>query len=117
GSRAFLAAVRGRRIDAVGRRGKFFVLELDGGPVLIGHLRMTGRLLVRPAAQPDPPFTRVRLALDDGRALLFTDVRKFGRLCVAPDVETRLGHLGPEPLGPGLTARWLARALAARRRA
>src|SRR2546426_5635421 len=39
------ARLRGRRIVAVRRRGKFVVFDLDGGEALIVSLRMTGQLL------------------------------------------------------------------------
>ena len=36
-----------RRIEAVERRGKYLLIELDGGRTLAIHLRMTGNLLLR----------------------------------------------------------------------
>lgn len=112
--RAFCAALAGRRITAVRRRAKYFVLDLDDGRMLVGHLRMTGRLYV--ASEPDPLRTRARFDLDDGRLLLFTDVRKFGRLQLARTLEEALPPLGPEPLDGVLDGKWMAEALAARRR-
>jgi formamidopyrimidine-DNA glycosylase len=111
--RGFCEALRGRRITAVRRRAKYFVLDLDDGRLLVGHLRMTGRLYV--AREPDPLRTRARFDLDDGRLLLFTDVRKFGRLQLARSLDEALPPLGPEPL-EALDGEWLAGALAARRR-
>ena len=40
------AQVAGRRIDALGRRGKYLLLELEGDLTLVMHLRMTGNLLL-----------------------------------------------------------------------
>src|SRR5258706_15022894 len=50
----FATRLVGREITGVGRRGKFVVLELDGGEALIVSLRMTGKLLFRqPGARDD----------------------------------------------------------------
>lgn len=76
----FAAAVEGRRVEALGRRGKYLLLRLSGGVVMVVHLRMTGRLWICPAGAPAELHTHARLALDDGRELRFRDVRRFGRL-------------------------------------
>lgn len=116
------ARLRGRRLEAAVRRGKFLWLLLDEGPgrgddALLAHLGMSGQLLVRgPAAQPAPgdrgvdpvaepgpagwvdhPHLRVRLALDDGSALDFVDQRTFGHLSVpdlVPTPDAAPGGLG-----------------------
>ncbi len=111
----FLSLVRGRRILNVTRRGKYLVLPLTDGWTLLIHLRMTGNLRVQPVDRPVDPHTRVVLSLDDGRALHFTDQRKFGRLWLVQDPETVLGGLGPEPLDRSFTARDLAARLRGRR--
>jgi formamidopyrimidine-DNA glycosylase len=46
-------AVEGRRVERLGRRGKYFIFELDDEVFLLVHLRMTGNLLLDPA--PDTP--------------------------------------------------------------
>jgi len=115
--RAFATSVRGASVAGVSRRAKFILLSLlrgenDAGALVV-HLRMTGRLHVEPAGRPPGPYTRVALALDDGRFLDFVDVRKFGRFEFHKDPTSRLAHLGPEPLEPGFDRAWLRRALAA----
>src|SRR5690606_26254605 len=67
----------GPRIEAVGRRGKYLLLELDDGRQLVVHLGMTGQLRLRPAGEPDP-YVRAWWALDDGQVLELRDVRRFG---------------------------------------
>ena len=42
------------------------------------HLRMTGNLLLGEQDTEEPDHLRVRVDLDDGRRLLFVDVRRFG---------------------------------------
>ena len=119
--RAFSRAVSGARVARVWRRAKFVVadLERDGAAAgaLVGHLRMTGRMHVEPAGYDPGPYVKVSLALDDGSAFHFVDVRKFGRLTWADDPATVLGALGPEPLGDDFTAPSFHDALRARRRA
>jgi formamidopyrimidine-DNA glycosylase len=112
---AFCKGMEGQVFAHFGRRGKFMLLGLAGGDTLIVHLRMTGRLHLEPASTGPSPHTHVVMALDDGRALHYTDTRKFGRLWLVSDPETVLGHLGPEPLGAGFTAAYLAGRLAGRR--
>ena len=76
----FAAGVAGRRIEAIGRRGKQLIVDLSGGAFLTIHLKMTGQLFVVPADAPEDPYVRLVLELDDGRELRFRDIRKFGRV-------------------------------------
>ena len=106
----------GRRIEAVGRRGKYFIVELEDEVHLVMHLRMTGQ----PAAGPrggrraGPPHLRARMTLDDGDRVLFVDQRRFGTgivLLGTPALRRLLRRpAGVEPLGPGLHGRGAARA-------
>ncbi|MHC4959430.1 MAG: bifunctional DNA-formamidopyrimidine glycosylase/DNA-(apurinic or apyrimidinic site) lyase [Planctomycetota bacterium] len=109
----FDEAVAGATVSRVWRRAKYIVIDLDPGGCLVGHLRMTGRMLVG----PDPgAYVVVSLDLDDGRALHFLDVRKFGRLLYAAAPGDVLPALGPEPLGDEFTAAWFRAALRGRKR-
>ncbi len=108
----FCARLTGATVTGVERRGKFILMPLDTGQTLLTHLRMTGQYLWG----ADAPHLRVRFALADGRTLLFTDQRKFGRLYLTDTPMDVLGGLGPEPLSPDLTPRRLAGMLAVRRR-
>ena len=117
----FGAALKGAGVVDVTRRGKFIVLHLDTGQALLVHLRMTGKLLVQPAAGVKPlapdedPYARVILRLDDGRRLVFSDTRKFGRMYLVDDPLEVLGELGPEPLAADFSPQRLAEMLAGRR--
>jgi formamidopyrimidine-DNA glycosylase len=113
-------AVEGRAVLAVGRRGKYFDVELTGEVHLIIHLRMTGNLLfVPPGAAADQPYVRVRIELDDGSLVLFSDPRRFGTgLALLGDAardDYFAARLGVEPLSPDFTAEALS-ALARGRR-
>lgn len=104
---AFRRRIRNRTILDIHRRGKFLTFCLDRGALLI-HLKMSGDLVLAPAAAPRDRFERTVFALDDGRELRFNDARKFGRVYLVDDPQAVLGLLGPEPL----EARWTAQALA-----
>jgi len=111
---AFCRGLVGRRIERLWRRGKYFVVDLDDGRHVVGHLRMSGRLWV--GAEADPPYTRATFGLDDGRHLVFVDVRKFGRLSLVRRIEDALPAIGPEPLSDVVDEAWMARSLARHRR-
>jgi formamidopyrimidine-DNA glycosylase len=69
-------AVEGRRVEALSRRGKYLIWELEDDVFLLLHLRMTGVLLLDPAQ--DAPYQRVRFALEGGHEVRFCDPRRFG---------------------------------------
>lgn len=101
------SGLRGRRIQRVGRRGKNVVLFFDGDTILAVNLGMTGRLVASSAPRSaELRHVAVRLELDDGRALLYDDARRFGRLELhTPESwQERQAALGVEPLSDELTA-------------
>jgi formamidopyrimidine-DNA glycosylase len=108
--------LRGRRVVGVDRRGKYLLIEFDEGPALAIHRRMSGNLYFA-ALDAEEPYARVRLLLDDGRALIYSDPRKFGRLSLLEEgrVSPGFAALGPEPLEPAFTPAALAARLAGRR--
>jgi formamidopyrimidine-DNA glycosylase len=118
------AAVEGRRVERLERRGKYLALCLEDEVFLVMHLRMTGTLLLVPAGADRDPATRrylrARLALGDGAELLFLDPRRFGTGVVLLGADARDDYfsrrLGVEPLSEEFTPETL-RALAAGRRA
>lgn len=100
---AFAEAVRGRRIEAIGRRGKQLVVDLSEGAFLTIHLKMTGQLFVVPAGRPVDPYERLAVELGDGRELRFRDIRKFGRVGLYLADDDPFDAVGPEPLDPAFT--------------
>jgi formamidopyrimidine-DNA glycosylase len=102
--RAWARALVGRRIQSVGRRGKWIVVALDGGPCLVVHLGMTGQLTVADVTAPRADHTHLVVGLGGGRELRFRDTRRFGSATLFPDraaldaAFARAG-LGPEPFG------------------
>ena len=92
-------------MEAIRRRGKWIVAEMDGGDRLVFHLGMTGQLTMTPAETPTRPHTHLVFDLDEGAGQLrFRDVRRFGSVTLFradEDVEAFFGEagLGPEPFG------------------
>jgi formamidopyrimidine-DNA glycosylase len=119
GARDTEAALAGRRVEQLGRRGKYLIWALEGDRALVMHLRMTGTVLARGAGGATPPHTRVRLGLDDGDEVVFVDPRRFGTGHVLDGAaldEYLDARLGLEPFHPRFTPDHL-RALAHRCRA
>ena len=107
-AKEFRRCVKGRAIGGVTRRAKNIVVDL-GDDRLVVNLGMTGRLLVADRSAPLPRYLGVRFDLDDGRLLLYEDVRRFGRLECLPAARwaERDRALGYEPLSDELTPRAL----------
>src|SRR5262245_25923238 len=99
GPAGFAAALTGRRLEGARRRGKYLWLPLDNGDALLGHLGMSGQLLVQPPDSEPEKHLRVRIGLEgsdepfetgaerppqeNGRELRFVDQRMFGGLSVS----------------------------------
>ena len=106
----FAAQLAGRALGPAQRRGKYLWLPLPGtGTSLIGHLGMSGQLLVQPEDAPAETHLRVRFRFADaqGTELRFVDQRTFGGLAVEeadpsdPDsAPLSLGHIARDPLDP-----------------
>ncbi len=107
GSTGFVAALVGQRIEAVRRRGKYFWLALANGDALLGHLGMSGQMLLHEPGAPDERHLRVRFGLRDaeGRPLemRFVDQRMFGGLVVSTggaELPTEIVHIARDPIDP-----------------
>jgi formamidopyrimidine-DNA glycosylase len=107
---AFADALSGRPVGAVTRRAKNIVIAVDGD-VLVVNLGMTGRLMLSDADAPLPSHLGVRFDLEDGRRLLYQDVRRFGRLEVMDRVawQVRADAMGVEPLSDAIDGSLLHR--------
>ena len=96
------ARCRGGRMIGLSRKGKFLLFHLSNGAMLVFHLRMTGKLLLVPSANPLTKRDRLRLDFSDWDwALNFEDSRRFGSLDVLHGWENGSGllkELGPDAL-------------------
>ncbi|WP_035846017.1 bifunctional DNA-formamidopyrimidine glycosylase/DNA-(apurinic or apyrimidinic site) lyase [Kitasatospora azatica] len=122
----FADRLTGATLGSAQRRGKYLWLPFtDGGFALLGHLGMSGQLLVQDPATPDETHLRVRLRFtDDGRELRFVDQRTFGHLAVEalsfeagdPDgLPASLAHIARDPLDPRFDEAAFFAALGAKR--
>ncbi len=111
---AIEAALVGRTVTNVGRRGKFWWLELDGdGPTVFGHLGMSGWIrevgtegkrlhshgkapLVDASGRPR--FLKLMIVVEGGEGVAFTDSRRFARLWLGESAATdkQVKRLGPD---------------------
>jgi formamidopyrimidine-DNA glycosylase len=106
----FPARLRGQRLGSARRRGKYLWLPLsDPDECLLGHLGMSGQMLVRPPAAPDERHLSVRISFTDGGPQLrFVDQRTFGGLLVdelvpawdlpGDSVPSLIAHIARDPL-------------------
>jgi formamidopyrimidine-DNA glycosylase len=107
-----LRRLAARRIERLGRRSKYLLIEVEGGDTLVIHLGMSGRLTLAPAAAAREPHEHLTFALDGGEKLRLRDPRRFGlalllataRLAADPHFR----HLGIEPLAGELDGERLA---------
>ena len=117
----FIRDVRGRRIESMGRRGKYIQVGLERGLLLVVHLGMTGQLRLLDETLPMEKHTHAVFLLDDGRQLRYRDPRRFGRLLLGTEADLlatkKLPRLGPEPIDPEFAAEELYRRLHKRRTA
>ena len=99
----FVARLRGRRVEAACRRGKYLWLRMDDGLSLLAHLGMSGQFLAVDPSTPDPKHLRARLRFrDTGPELRFVDQRTFGGLAldepVIFDTDVESGGAVPAPV-------------------
>ena len=100
------SGLAGRTVLQVLRRGKYIVLDLDQGVLLI-HLGMSGSLQVAAVLPPAGPHDHFDLMTDRGMLRLH-DPRRFGAVVWAPDIQAGmalklLSTLGMEPLSDEFT--------------
>jgi len=117
----FVAVLAGRTITGVRRRGKYLWLPLDDDSAVLGHLGMSGQLLLQPADAPDETHLRVRFSFSDGGPQLrFVDQRTFGGLSVSPGgavLPDEIAHIALDPLDPSFVDEEFVAALRRRRTA
>ncbi len=107
---AALAALCGKTVTRLSRRGKYLLIQVDDGQTLVVHLGMTGRLFVLPASCPLPSHAHLVLTCQSGQRLVYQDARRFGQLVLYPAGvrPPELAQVGLEPWSRRLTPEWLA---------
>jgi formamidopyrimidine-DNA glycosylase len=115
--KTFARQLTGRRIRAVQRRGKYLLLDLGEGRVIL-HMGMTGRLSVLDPGVPVKKHDHLDLELSGGLTLRFNDSRRFGAALWWPGTQPShvlLRHMGPEPFADDFDADYLFRLSRGRR--
>ncbi|SOD73435.1 DNA-(apurinic or apyrimidinic site) lyase [Jatrophihabitans sp. GAS493] len=122
----FSSRLAGRTVARVRRRGKYLWLELaDSDLCVVGHLGMSGQLLIQPPEAPDERHLHVRVRFtDSGSQLRFVDQRTFGGLMLdelrpavdlaGDTVPGQISHIARDPLDPALDEAALRRRMRAR---
>jgi len=121
----------GRRIEALSRRAKYILFELDAGETLIAHLGMTGRFTIEKSRTPaaaealtqnsghDPKHDHIVFHLSSGFVVTYNDARRFGYMDLLPAAELNthklFRRLGAEPLSADFTPTYLAGLAAGRK--
>ncbi len=111
-------ALAGARVTGLGRRAKYGLVHTDRGTTLVFHLGMSGRWRI----DPRTPDKHDHLVLDtESHRFALCDPRRFGFVdlvdTAALETWPPFAAMGPEPLGPGLTAEHLQHAFAGRKQA
>ncbi len=98
----FSSRLEGRKVAKAERRGKYVLLYLDSGDVLVAHFGMSGRFVRGNKRQALPPHTHVVLTFQQGGDLRFIDPRTFGEMFVGAADELgkvkELAHIAIDPL-------------------
>jgi len=125
----FIERLTGRTVEALSRRAKYLIADLDDGQALIMHLGMSGRFVVEaPGTPPVEPgayyneigrhlqHDHVVFHLGSGARVTYNDVRRFGfmDLVARQDLATskHFAGMGIEPLGNELSGETLAKLFA-----
>lgn len=102
----------GARVTGLSRRAKYGLIHTDRAATMIFHLGMSGRWRIDPSAIEKHDHLVLETAR--GHVLALNDARRFGSVdlvdTAALDGWPAFAALGPEPLGPDLTAAHLAAA-------
>ena len=125
----FAERLEGRRVEALSRRAKYLIADLDDGEALVMHLGMSGRFVVEapgtPPVEPGAYYNEIgrHLAHDhvvfhlgSGARVTYNDVRRFGFMDILPrnaiETSRHFAAMGIEPLGNELSGETLARLFA-----
>lgn len=121
----FVERLTGRRVEALSRRAKYLIADLDDGEALIMHLGMSGRFVVEApgtsAVEPGAYYNEIgRHLIHDhvvfhmgsGARVTYNDVRRFGFMDLVPRADLAISKhfagMGIEPLGNELSGETLA---------
>jgi formamidopyrimidine-DNA glycosylase len=114
----FVQRLAGSRVTGVGRRAKYGLLHTDREHTIVFHLGMSGRWRIDPETIGKHDHVVLETA---GHRFALCDPRRFGFVDLVPtgelDAWPPFAAMGPEPLGPELTAAHLRGAFTGRKQA
>ena len=93
-------AIIGTVIKKVQRRAKILQIFFSNGAIIIIHLKLTGRLLVREKSDKEDDWQHITVILNGKSELRFADARKFGWFRLIKnekELKKFLSGFGPEP--------------------
>jgi formamidopyrimidine-DNA glycosylase len=119
----FAERLTGQRVEALRRRAKYLIADLDGAEVLVMHLGMSGSFRIEQACGPVPGagaknslHDHVTFDLSTGVRIVYNDPRRFGFMQLIPRPEFAahplFNNIGIEPLGDAFDGAALARLFA-----
>ena len=127
----FAERLTGRTVEALWRRAKYLIADLDGAESLVMHLGMSGSFRIEPTAGPQGPVPSVEAAaknpahdhvvfdLSSGTRIIYNDPRRFGFMLLIPPQAVAehplFRSVGIEPLSDEFDGATLARLCGARR--
>jgi formamidopyrimidine-DNA glycosylase len=116
----FNRKIKNARIESIGRRGKYILIQLDSDRILAVHLRMTGKFVVLTPDDPLPLHAHAIFYLDDERRLVFRDQRQFGVMKLVANSQLAntkgIKELAPEPFSDAFSVPYLKETFARSRR-
>lgn len=112
---AYIKRLCNRKIEKMGREGKYLIMHMSGDMMAVFHLRMTGQLYYADENEEKDKYTKIVFSLDNGTQLIYADMRTFGTLYAIKENEREkikgLYELGHEPLAKNFTISYLANIL------
>lgn len=109
----FKKRVLGQTILKAERRAKNILIHLSNKETILVHMKMTGYFFYNPPKETK--FVRLTFNLDNGKILVFSDMRKFAKVTVLKTAEihdsVHLKDLGPEPLDVTFDYQWFKKQL------
>jgi formamidopyrimidine-DNA glycosylase len=115
----FAEILTGKKILYLGRRGKYLLLHIEGGEVLIIHLGMSGHMTILKNNIPEAgKHDHVDFCTIAGVTVRFNDPRRFGLMTLTNEDKFEfhklIRNIGPDPIGNGFNDKVLANALSGR---
>lgn len=115
----FEQKIKGTRVSRIARRAKYLQIFLDSGDVIICHLGMSGKFIIKD--RDDKPYEKhdhIIFETDQGKLIIYNDPRRFGLMTICPEKilenHNLFKDMAVEPLGNEFNGNYLASKLASR---